>query len=44
MVVIESFTVVERDLRRRFINEGGKAAAAAVKLCFGLSVGVAQGA
>jgi hypothetical protein len=44
MVVVESFTVIERDLIRRYINDGGKAAAAAVKLCFGLKVGVAQGA
>jgi hypothetical protein len=42
MVVIESFTVVERSLRRYF-NDGGKAAAAAAQLRFGLSVGVAQG-
>jgi hypothetical protein len=43
MVVIESFTVDQRDHMRRYFNNGGKAAAAAPELCFCLSVGVAQG-
>jgi hypothetical protein len=40
MVVIESFSVVEGDHMWRYFNNGGKAAAGAAKLRFGLSVGV----
>jgi hypothetical protein len=44
MVIVESFTVIERDLIRRYISDVEKAPAAAVKLRVGFSVGVAQGA